>query len=403
VASLVTFLRAEDLFVVARSARFRAALRRQTFGAARDAMIVVFGVAMFDLVAFAVSHAADLRLLFGLNGALAVTAVLGRIILDVRGPRVAELVAFMLALGVVVATFGMGVVAPDLAILAAGYLILLPPAVTLLLPWRTLIHVVWLLAYAGVAFAFIAVSPEPALSPSERLDVAILVAISILASVAGHILWIRLRIRTFMGLTDLHGLRHEAETQRRTSIRAQAALELAVRQDQLTGTANRLRLHEDLQAERGRIGRTGATCGMLEADIDRFKVINDRLGHITGDTVLREVARLLVHCSRAGDTVYRWGGEEFIILLPGTGAEETQVAGERLRSAIEAAAIVHPGNPPHGVLTVSIGGTIIDSSSLLETDEVWIGRADRALYRAKTAGRNRVSIELPGAVPVQSE
>jgi diguanylate cyclase (GGDEF)-like protein len=400
---MVVFLRSEDYFVVARGRRFRAVLRRQTYDAARAAMLVVVGVAVFDVATFVVTHRGDIEIIIGLNLTVAIAAVVGRIVLDARGPRAAEPVAFAVALGVVVATFTLGVVTPDLAILATGYLILLPPTVALVLPWTTWTHTLWLLAYAAVAFAFVALAPERSLTAQERVDVAILATISMLASFAGHVLWIRLRVRTFVNLTDIHALRHEAETQRRTSIRAQAALELTVRQDQLTGTANRLRLHEDLQSERGRIGRTGAICGMLEADIDRFKVVNDKLGHIAGDTVLREVARLLMRYSRAGDTVYRWGGEEFIILLPGTGADETLIAGERLRSAIEAAAIVHPGNPPHGVLTVSIGGTIVDPSSLLETDEVWIGRADRALYRAKTAGRNRVSMELPGALPVQSE
>ena len=292
-ASLGALFRAEAYYSVARTERYRAVARRQLFDSAHGAMLFVIGLAVFDVLALSVIHPPDAAVIVGLNVALVLAAIVGMFVLDRGGPRVAETVTFAIAIGVVLACAGLGVLGTGLGVLAGGYLILVPPAVTMVIAWTPWTHTLWLLVYAATTYAFIAFAPGPQLSAQERLDIGLLAAISILTSFAGHVLAFRIRVRGFIDLTDIHALRHEAETQRRASARVQAALERTVRQDQLTSTGNRMRLREDLEAERGRIGRTGESCGMLEADIDRFKAVNDRFGHIEGDSILREVATAL--------------------------------------------------------------------------------------------------------------
>jgi diguanylate cyclase (GGDEF)-like protein len=163
------------------------------------------------------------------------------------------------------------------------------------------------------------------------------------------------------------------------------------RQDALTGIGNRLRLAEDIEALCARVTRYGhAYCvGLL--DIDDFKALNDSAGHLAGDDVLREVAEALSATMRTGDTLYRYGGEEFLVLLPEQTLEGAALAAERLRAAVEARGIERPGG---GVVTVSAGvaGTIGGSCS---PDELFAA-ADQALYRAKERGRNRVEIAEAG-------
>jgi diguanylate cyclase (GGDEF)-like protein len=124
-------------------------------------------------------------------------------------------------------------------------------------------------------------------------------------------------------------------------------------------------------------------------DVDHFKQVNDSCGHQKGDECLAAVGRTLERSApRVGDCVARYGGEEFACILPATdGVGATKVA-DRLRAAIEALQIEHPRSE-HGVLTVSIGVTACHRLRGL-TPELLIGTADRALYEAKTKGRNRV-------------
>jgi diguanylate cyclase (GGDEF)-like protein len=159
----------------------------------------------------------------------------------------------------------------------------------------------------------------------------------------------------------------------------------------LTGIGNRLRLAEDVEALCGRVARYGhAYCAAL-IDVDRFKGYNDGAGHLPGDEVLRAVADALAATIRSGDTLYRYGGEEFLVLLPEQTLDTAALAGERLREAVEGLSLPRPDG---GVVTVSVGVAGMGDASC--TPEELFELADKALYRAKENGRNRVEVEPVG-------
>ncbi len=163
------------------------------------------------------------------------------------------------------------------------------------------------------------------------------------------------------------------------------------RQDALTSVGNRLRLAEDLDALCGRVVRyVHAYCEAL-LDVDHFKAFNDNAGHLAGDDVLRTVAGALAQTIRRGDALYRYGGEEFLVLLPEQTLDGAALAGERLRAAVEALGLEHPhgGTVTASVGVAGLGGATCSPDALFEL-------ADRALYRAKEGGRNRVEVELAG-------
>ncbi len=128
---------------------------------------------------------------------------------------------------------------------------------------------------------------------------------------------------------------------------------------------------------------------MALIDVDHFKSFNDAAGHEAGDACLREVARAIGCALRQADRASRYGGEEFVVLLPCTGREQMAAVGERLRASVQALGMPHPGQ--HGKpVTVSVGlawrGSALRSGPLADL----LREADQALYAAKRAGRNRV-------------
>jgi diguanylate cyclase (GGDEF)-like protein len=129
--------------------------------------------------------------------------------------------------------------------------------------------------------------------------------------------------------------------------------------------------------------------GLLILDLDRFKAINDEHGHLAGDGVLRAASDALRAVLRAGDSTYRYGGDEFVALILLTRPPEALVAAERIRAAIEALHIPNARNAPYGYLTTSVGVTTIGPLDLAADDAARLARVDAGLYRAKTNGRNR--------------
>ncbi|HSH23300.1 MAG TPA: diguanylate cyclase [Acidimicrobiales bacterium] len=160
--------------------------------------------------------------------------------------------------------------------------------------------------------------------------------------------------------------------------------------DPLTQLRNRLSLHDDLQALHARSRRYGRNYCLAMCDVDLFKAYNDTVGHQGGDDVLRAMGATLAAHARQGDGVYRYGGEEFLVILPEQAPEAAAVAGERLRWAVEELQIPHP-RAPGGVVTLSVGIAAFDPAHEVTAEEL-LTEADLALYRAKEAGRNRVVV-----------
>jgi diguanylate cyclase (GGDEF)-like protein len=164
------------------------------------------------------------------------------------------------------------------------------------------------------------------------------------------------------------------------------------RRDPLTGVGNRRALAGDLPLLDQLHTQQGKTFAFALCDADHFKAYNDRFGHLAGDQALRMIAATIGGALRAGDTAYRYGGEELLVVLRDVTATEAMAVAERVRAAVERAAFPHPESEA-GVLTVSIGVAAGDS----ETGEL-LARADAALYDAKRLGRNRVVAADEGTV-----
>jgi two-component system chemotaxis family response regulator WspR len=124
-------------------------------------------------------------------------------------------------------------------------------------------------------------------------------------------------------------------------------------------------------------------------DIDHFKLYNDTYGHLAGDEVLKRVAGVISQNLRTGDTAYRYGGEEFLVMLPEQSVGSATVAAERLRRRVEELAIPHEAKAPPGVVTISVGLAAHAPGEGKPLEEL-LKEADEALYDAKEAGRNRI-------------
>ena len=160
------------------------------------------------------------------------------------------------------------------------------------------------------------------------------------------------------------------------------------RRDPLTRLGNRLRLREDLETLGAQAQRYGHSyCAML-CDVDFFKAYNDTYGHLAGDEVLKRVADVISENLRGGDMAYRYGGEEFLIMLPEQSLESGVSIADRLRRAVEDLGMSHERNPP-GVVTISLGVAALSAGEPKSADEL-LKEADEALYRAKESGRNCV-------------
>lgn len=223
------------------------------------------------------------------------------------------------------------------------------------------------------ARALIAVVLPQAVGHSLHADTAANVGIAMAFLVGGLLLQLALLALVFARL--LLRLRHQSE------------------HDELTGLLNRRAILQRLHEEGERLTRYGQAFSMLSMDLDHFKRINDRFGHPGGDAVLREVGRVLRQVGRSIDHVARAGGEEFWMLVPGTGLDGATQMAERLRRAIGEMRVDTPRGEVR--LTVSIGVAVADRAG--EAQEALMQRLDAALYRAKQGGRDRVDLAVPAA------
>jgi len=166
------------------------------------------------------------------------------------------------------------------------------------------------------------------------------------------------------------------------------ALELLSVTDGLTGLANRRRLDAELTRELLSHDRHHRSFSVLMLDVDKFKVLNDTYGHPSGDAVLRQMAKLLGDCTRRGDTVARFGGEEFLLILPETPAAGALHLAENIRATVEETVFkIEDGKEVR--VTVSIGMARFPDHG--KSAEALIAAADGALYRSKQSGRNRIT------------
>lgn len=156
--------------------------------------------------------------------------------------------------------------------------------------------------------------------------------------------------------------------------------------DPLTGLYNRRSLLNMAEQVLAQAGRAGQNTALVLADIDHFKAINDQHGHEAGDRVLVNIGTLLSQTCRAQDIVARWGGEEFLVLLPATDAAAAWALAERVRKAVTAQPLAPQGAPI--TATLSLGVAVVHANEPLASA---IARADGALYRSKEQGRNRVT------------
>jgi diguanylate cyclase (GGDEF)-like protein len=171
----------------------------------------------------------------------------------------------------------------------------------------------------------------------------------------------------------------------------QEALRTQATHDALTGIWNRGAILEILQRELTRGARKGTPVGVIMADLDHFKRVNDTLGHLAGDVVLGEAASRIGAALRPYDSLGRYGGEEFLIVLPGCDPEGTVQVAERMRDRIAE----RPVTTSDGAVSITISlGATATTGGPSSAPEPLIRLADEALYRAKSAGRDRVELAL---------
>jgi len=177
--------------------------------------------------------------------------------------------------------------------------------------------------------------------------------------------------------------------------------ELSVR-DELTGLYNRRHFQEVVRMEIKRASRFASATSLLMIDVDHFKEFNDTYGHVKGDLMLKELGRLLSEHVREVDTVARWGGEEFVVVLPDTPLTDSVHVAEKLRSLVEEQSVVFCTLlEVSRAITVSIG--VSSYPERADSEEALLNSADVALYDAKGRGRNCVSVAGDGPVTAEGE
>lgn len=201
-------------------------------------------------------------------------------------------------------------------------------------------------------------------------------------------------IRHYIDQISAHRAELQCQVDERTAelVKANYELKMLSRTDDLTGIPNRRDIMEKIQFEYHRSKRSHQPFAIILGDIDKFKRFNDTYGHDCGDVVLRMVAQTLQASVRKNDYLSRWGGEEFLIVLPETTVEGTLVVAERIRSSVEEAHLEYEGKKLQ--VTITLGVAFFDEK--LGVDQS-IQNADQALYLGKQNGRNRVEFWNPGA------
>ena len=186
----------------------------------------------------------------------------------------------------------------------------------------------------------------------------------------------------------LEALLEKKDTLEKELRAANERLEHLASTDVLTSVSNRRAIDAALQRDIARADRDKAPLSIILIDIDHFKTVNDTWGHLTGDAVLTFIGQLLSRTLRTSDVAGRWGGEEFLCILPSTDAPGATVVAERLRAELQKCAVTGPSGPVQ--VTASFGIAMVRGPECRSCLEDLLKRADTALYAAKEQGRNRV-------------
>jgi len=189
--------------------------------------------------------------------------------------------------------------------------------------------------------------------------------------------------------SSLQGLVATLSKARRRLEQEATGLETAAHHDALTGAYNRLVMREDLDEAMASVTETKRPATVIMTDLDHFKAYNDMYGHAAGDDVLALVARTIQKEIRPGDRLYRYGGEEFLVMLRNAGLSEGEAVATRIACAVTTLGLAHAGNNPWGIVTVSAGVATMDRTAASATS--CVEQADAALYRSKRSGRNTVA------------
>lgn len=216
----------------------------------------------------------------------------------------------------------------------------------------------------------------------------------------GRYVWIEARYRYLPADGGILGILRDITVRKQIEaqlVEANVQLEVANRtlrdladHDGLTGLCNRRHFDELLNREFGRARRQQLPLALALLDIDFFKAFNDRYGHLAGDSCLRQVCGAsTLGLRRPADLVARFGGEEIVVLLPGTDERGGLFVAERIRGAVASLGIEHHGSP-FGIVTISAGVTSLLPGPADDPHHALVEAADQALYRAKSAGRNQV-------------
>ncbi|MEX1172956.1 MAG: GGDEF domain-containing protein [Chloroflexota bacterium] len=384
-----------DVIDVAATRRFRVSQRRRILDSSRRGLRLVIATAAFNCLWLVPFHPDAAYLILSLNLIVVVAAAIGTLALATVARRQPEAVVAAVLVVVDLATIALGIQHEGLGLVALGYLLLLPPLVALAMPWAIRIHVAWLGLHTGLAVYIVAFGAGSGIMEGGRIGGVGLLLVSATVSQLGNLDSLRARVKTFLQLEHIRALNRESRRTHERLDRLNRILDQTARTDDLTGLGNRMSLKLDLASIRSRIDRYGERYGILLLDLDHFKTVNDSLGHVAGDAVLQSVATAIVGATRGEDDTYRYGGEEFAVVIRVAGPREARAAAERIRRAVEDLRLPHPGNPPHRRVTVSVGIATVGRADLDTDDDAWFARADGALYLAKAAGRNQSLAENP--------
>lgn len=237
-----------------------------------------------------------------------------------------------------------------------------------------------LLGVIGVFWMYAAILSNFFLTTSRRYAAGITIATLLLLAGLGEAFDSRSQMWSFLATSALLALlsfivAYQYDQQRRQ-------LEILATVDPLTGVQNRRMMVQELQRAVQQFQRTGQSATVILLDLDHFKRINDEHGHETGDAVLIQFARMAQRFTRQCDRFFRYGGEEFVLLVPESSASEGQAIAEKIRQQL----MQDAGDAPLPAVTLSAGVASLRSG---ETWQAWLARADAALYAAKAGGRNQ--------------